>query len=580
MKKALPVLLLLACGGSSHPATGLVFARLPSGASARRPLGPIAVQAVDAAGKPAALPGPVTLSLLAPAGAKLGGTATQPSGTFDDLIIDLPGTATLHAQSGALSADSAPVAVSPFVPALSIADVSVAEGQLGFTRAVFALALDGPGDGPAAVHYATAPLTAKEGVDYQAAEGTLQIAAGQTAAAITVQVIGNTIAQPDRTFQLTLGGAQGVTLARAAATGTIRDDDGSPRTSYEFKRDAPRVDYEAVRRSSPNPGAFLLALCSADFRKQGALDLLIAPGSGTQATTPIGFFDRAGATLAYDASWLPNPVPGLVHPRKCLTGDFDEDGRPDVFVAAHGYDQPPFPGEPPLLLLNGPAGFRTGAVPSGTSGFNHGAAAGDIDGDGHLDLFVARSGSPFLLKGDGHGNFTDATARLSRSLAHLNAVYTAELIDIDADGHLDLIVSGHEQDGTPATIYWGDASGTFADDRRTYLPAVPGWGVTIDLAAEDLDRDGLRDVVLNRTGDPTGGGFYQGYRVQVVRQTAPRVFADVSDQWAPALRSDTAQWLVWLQLVDINADGFTDIVVNDAGRNLAWRNDGAGHFLP
>lgn len=410
------------------------------------------------------------------------------------------------------------------LPALSVADVSVAEGQVGTVRAVFSITLDAAGALPVSANYATMPLTAKEGIDYQKASGTVQLAPGQTSASVTVLVIGNTIPEPDKTFRLVLDSPQGATLARPAATGTIRNDDGLPRTSYEFKRDAPRIDYGKVRAGRPAPGNFVLALCSADYRGQGKLDAVIASGDGSQNTTPIDFFDRAGAVLAYDGALLPSPVPGLVHPRKCVAGDFD--------------------------------------------------------GDGHLDIFVARPGSPYLLKGDGHGQFTVATARLSNSLAHLNAVYTAELIDIDADGHLDLFVSGHEQDGLRATIYWGDKSGTFADDRRTYLPAVPGWGVTIDLAAEDLDRDGLRDLVLNRTGDPTGGGFYNGYRVQILRQTAPRVFEDVSDAWAPSLRSDTGNWLVWLQLFDLDGDGNLDIVVNDAGRNLAWLNDGTGHFKP
>jgi hypothetical protein len=337
------------------------------------------------------------------------------------------------------------------------------------------------------------------------------------------------------------------------------------------------------RADQPGPFNFVLAQCLADFDGDGETDVFLASGDGTQNPTPVDYFRSDAGTLEYDATFLPAPLPGLVHPRKCILGDFNRDGRVDLFVAAHGYDQPPFPGEAPLGLLNLPDGFTV--IPgldadAGAAGFNHGAAAGDVDEDGDLDLFVARNSGPFWLLNDGTGHFTLDTTRVPASIRAGAPLFTTEIIDVDRDGHLDLLVSGHEQDGLPAEIFWGDGSGTFTDDAVTPLPAIAGWGVTIDIDADDLTGDGLPEVVLDRTGDPTGVGFYQGYRLQLLQQGPKRVFTDVSDTNLASARSDTESWIVWIRLQDRDHDGDLDVHVEQLSRNLAWLNDGTGHFSP
>jgi hypothetical protein len=57
--------------------------------------------------------------------------------------------------------------------------------------------------------------------------GTLSFAAGETSKTMTVNVSGDTLAEPDEGFTVTLSGASGATITTATASGTIRNDDSA-----------------------------------------------------------------------------------------------------------------------------------------------------------------------------------------------------------------------------------------------------------------------------------------------------------------------------------------------------------------
>jgi len=110
-------------------------------------------------------------------------------------------------------------------PSLSVADVTVVEGNSGTTSAVFTVSLSAAAPFPVSVSYATANGTATAGSDYGALAGSLSLAAGQTTKTIAVVVNGDTTVEANETFTMTLSGASGATIARATATGTIANDD-------------------------------------------------------------------------------------------------------------------------------------------------------------------------------------------------------------------------------------------------------------------------------------------------------------------------------------------------------------------
>ena len=115
----------------------------------------------------------------------------------------------------------------PAMPGLSIADVSVKEGNSGTRLMTFTVTLSTAAAGPVTVAYSTADGTATSGSDYVAASGNLTFAAGEISKTITVKVKGDKVAEGNEAFTVRLGNAAGATIADGSATGTITNDDAA-----------------------------------------------------------------------------------------------------------------------------------------------------------------------------------------------------------------------------------------------------------------------------------------------------------------------------------------------------------------
>jgi predicted extracellular nuclease len=111
-------------------------------------------------------------------------------------------------------------------PALSAADVAIAEGNGGTSTLSFTVLLDKPAaSGGASVAYTTADVSATAGSDYVAASGTLNFAAGETQKTVEITINGDTAVEPSETFELRFATPNGLTIADATAVGTITADD-------------------------------------------------------------------------------------------------------------------------------------------------------------------------------------------------------------------------------------------------------------------------------------------------------------------------------------------------------------------
>ena len=149
-------------------------------------------------------------------------------------------------------------------PALALAAASAAEGD-GVLR--FTVSLSGATGAAVTVAYETEDGTATAGSDYQAARGRLTFSAESTAAQrIEVRLVDDQVDESGETLTVRLSDPQGATLASAAATGTIRDDDSralavdSPEL---FVTEGGSASYEVTLGSRPT-GPVTVTVSAAD----------------------------------------------------------------------------------------------------------------------------------------------------------------------------------------------------------------------------------------------------------------------------------------------------------------------------
>ncbi len=112
--------------------------------------------------------------------------------------------------------------------AISIDDVTVAEGNSGTTAFTFTVSLTNPSATDVTVDYTSTDGTATTAdTDYVAASGNLTIPAGSTTAQITVNVTGDTKVEGDETFTVDLSNPVGATITDNQGLGTINNDDAT-----------------------------------------------------------------------------------------------------------------------------------------------------------------------------------------------------------------------------------------------------------------------------------------------------------------------------------------------------------------
>ena len=207
------------------------------------------------------------------------------------------------------------------------------------------------------------------------------------------------------------------------------------------------------------------------------------------------------------------------------------------------------------------------------AGANYSGASADIDADGDLDTLL--SDPPSFLLNDGNGSF-----HVRRPVEGLDQFLTAaELVDVDRDGYADILAGGHESETASTQLIWGDSTGVYGTSRRSILPAAAGYGVILDIDVADVDGDGSRDIVISRTGDGTGVGFYVGYYLRLVVNIGGKEFRDATAERISDNRDDRAGPASWIRLYDPDGDSDVDIVVDDySGTGLLWVNGGGGRF--
>lgn len=253
-------------------------------------------------------------------------------------------------------------------------------------------------------------------------------------------------------------------------------------------------------------------------RYPGQEDLLFrnnGDGTFTEVSRSAGFVGEQGRGL------------GLA------LADFDEDGRLDIFVANDA--------SPDFLFRNlgglrfedvaATAGVATNG--SGRATASMGVVAQDLDGDGHIDLFITNlvNESNTFFRNLGRGLFQDSTLGAGLDApSRPRTGFGNAAIDADNDGQLDLVVAnGHVDDRPWANSPMAQPPMLFHNSGRGRFRVAGGesptsyWNrdaVGRGLAAGDLDNDGRVDlVVVHRDGpaalliNRTEGGHWLGLKL-------------------------------------------------------------------
>jgi hypothetical protein len=111
------------------------------------------------------------------------------------------------------------------LPAITVNDVSVAEGDVGTATAAFTVTLGAASGRTVTVDYATANGTATAPADYASETGTVTFTAGDTSEQVTIDVASDFLDEVDETFVVNLTNPSNSTISDAQGTGTITDDD-------------------------------------------------------------------------------------------------------------------------------------------------------------------------------------------------------------------------------------------------------------------------------------------------------------------------------------------------------------------
>lgn len=393
------------------------------------------------------------------------------------------------------------------------------------------------------------------------------------------------------TAQLTLPGGRVVPLQRLTAPASTE------RPPYGLAFEAgPLIRIPEPLAASIAKGASI-SYRACDVNGDGRDDIIMGvanlPGFGqeTPASLRVLLNQGNGTFKEDDASIASGPLPKRVHPRHVFCADFNGDGRQDVFVAAHGWDAPPFPMELNALLVssNGRWVDQSATLPQ-TPAFTHTAALADIDGDGDIDIYVgsnSKGPSPYFLINDGHGKFTADTTRLPPDMpAVAEQQLTSALVDINNDGFPDLVLPAYRD--REGRVLMNDRTGRFTGSAKALPkpPPVPrGGSVIFAMWVEplDVDGDGWMDLVLVFTNSSSANGT----ALQLLRNDRAGGFIDeTQNRFAGSQNSSDEGWVDMLRAVDINGDGALDLVATlyqgktTVETPFLWLNDGNGRFRP
>ena len=314
---------------------------------------------------------------------------------------------------------------------------------------------------------------------------------------------------------------------------------------------SPRADVALLARHATAPLRVLLAFiwiglsgCSTPSEPEAGPSDPTSVVRPAAAATAVRFVD---ATAESGIDFIYRTGTDSTYPMPAVMGggaavfDADGDGDLDLYLIAPGVspasdsgDSAAAPGGSRFYLQQEDGRFTDATRVSKLDGDGMGAAAGDLDNDGDLDLYVTRVGPDRLLLNDGDGVFADRTEAWGAATPGWSS--SAALLDFDRDGYLDIYVARY-------VAFDPERVCSQHGGRRDFC------GPT--------EFEGLSDVLLHNRG---GAGF-----------------EDVSASAGISAVTDAGLGVV---AADFDHNGEMDLyVANDADPNNLWVNQGDGSFV-
>lgn len=241
-------------------------------------------------------------------------------------------------------------------------------------------------------------------------------------------------------------------------------------------------------------------IAKADINNDGLDDIYITGASGQAGGMYLQQSDGSFSEVS-KSTWAAS---AKSEETNALFFDADGDKDMDLYVTCGGNEFRPGDKlhQDRLYINEGIGRFSPAKLPSLT-GSHSIAAAGDMDGDGDLDLFIGNrnipgrygyTGESILLKND-NGNFTKVDQSFAPGLADVGMVTDAAWFDYDKDNRMDLVISG---EWMPLTVFQNNGDGLHNATTDLGLQNSSGWWNTLDLA--DMDNDGDLDIIAGNLG--------------------------------------------------------------------------------
>jgi enediyne biosynthesis protein E4 len=231
-----------------------------------------------------------------------------------------------------------------------------------------------------------------------------------------------------------------------------------------------------------------------------------------------------------------------------------------------------------------------GLADAGEGNYGMGAATGDYDNDGYVDLYVTNYGRNILYHNNGDGTFKDVTARAGVGAGGWSV--SAGFIDYDGSGRLDLFVTRYLEWDTrrskvcggerqtycppiefPATtniLFRNRGDGTFEDVSQSSGIAVKK-GAALGVAFADYDEDGYTDIAVAN----------DGMEQFLFHNNRDGTFSERGLEAGVALSEDGKPYAgMGIEFQDYDNDGRSDIVITNLARQIyaVYHNDGNGSF--